>query len=129
MPTSPEPTGRVTATAAAGEAIAALRAEYGPVVFVLSHGCCDGTAPMCYKAGDFPLGRRDLLLGTVEDCPFYMQADTHRAWGSPEFILDVEPGYADGFSLPAGEDLHFVARTPSCGTAGTKDPSPAAIDE
>ncbi len=114
MPESAELAGHVVATPAAREAIAAVRDEYGPLMFVLSHGCCDGTAPMCYKLGAFPLGGGDVLLGTVEGAPFYMEARRHQAWGKPSFVLDVEPGYADGFSLPAGDGTHFVARTDSC---------------
>jgi len=47
---------RVAATPAALELIAELTAEYGPVIFHQSGGCCDGSSPMCYPAGDFVLG-------------------------------------------------------------------------
>jgi uncharacterized protein (DUF779 family) len=56
----------IAATQAARKAIAALRAAHGPLMFVQSGGCCDGSSPMCFPAG--------------------------------------------GFSLDAGEEIHFVAR-------------------
>ena len=60
------------------EAIAALRAARGPVMFVQSGGCCAGTAPMCYPLGEFLTGAGDLLLGEIDGCPFYMDARSTR---------------------------------------------------
>ena len=44
---------RVTATPAALELIAELREKHGPLMFFQSGGCCDGSSPMCYAAGEF----------------------------------------------------------------------------
>jgi len=108
----------VGATQAARGAIAAQRAAHGPLLFVQSAGCCGGTAPMCYPRAEFQLADSDLLLGVIDGCPFTMDARHYAAWGSPRLLLDVEPGFAEGFSLPAGEGLHFVIRTltepPAC---------------
>ena len=98
---------RIVATSAAREAIARLRAAEG-VMFVVSGGCCDGSAPMCFRVGDFHIGSGDRLIGEVDDSPIYIDAVQDDAWGRPSFVLDVEPGAPDGFSLAAGEDLHFV---------------------
>ena len=38
---------RLLATDDACSLISTLRAQHGDVYFYLSHGCCDGTAPMC----------------------------------------------------------------------------------
>jgi uncharacterized protein len=100
----------VRGTDAALAAIAAVRAEEGPLMFVQSAGCCGGTVPMCYPLGEFLLGEADLLLGEVDDCPFYIDAAHYRAWGEPIMILDVGPGEPEGFSLPAGEGLTFMSR-------------------
>ena len=54
---------RVTATPAALALIAELRAEYGPVMFHQSGGCCDGSSPMCYPVGDFIISDGDVRLG------------------------------------------------------------------
>jgi len=105
----------VTATRAAREAITRLRAAMGgPVMFVQSGGCCAGSTPMCYPDGEFLIGDLDLLLGDVDGCPFYIDQRLDRAWHQDQFILDVEPGEPEGFSLPAGDHLRFVTRSPAC---------------
>ena len=66
---------RVAITAEAAALVRSLREEHGPLMFHQSGGCCDGSAPMCYPVGEFRLGERDVLLGSIEDCAFYMGAD------------------------------------------------------
>lgn len=106
---------RVTATPAAREAIARLRAARGdPVMFVQSGGCCAGSTPMCYPAGEFIVGDADVLLGEIDGCPFYIDRRLDAAWHQDQFILDLEAGEPEGFSLPAGTGLHFVTRSPAC---------------
>ncbi|MFF7474624.1 DUF779 domain-containing protein [Streptomyces sp. NPDC008092] len=103
--------GRVTATRAARKAIAALCAAHGgPVMFVQSGGCCDGSDPMCFPDGEFALGAGDMLIGVVDGCTVHMDADLYEALGRPFYVLDVEPGTPGGFSLAAGDGLHFVTR-------------------
>ncbi len=65
---------------------------------------------MCFRRGEFLLGAADVLLGEVEGCPFYIDRQLDCAWGQPGLLLDVEPGFAEGFSLPAGAGKHFVVR-------------------
>lgn len=104
--------GRVTATEAARKALEALRAAHGgPVMFVQSGGCCDGSDPMCFPGGEFALGEGDLLLGVLDGSTFHIDTDLYEALGRPHFVLDVEPGTPGGFSLAAGDGLRFVART------------------
>ena len=72
---------------------------------------------MCYPRGEFLLADSDLLLGMIDGCPFHMDARHYAAWGRPRLLLDVEPGFAEGFSLPAGDGAHFVIRSetpPAC---------------
>ncbi len=103
---------RIDATPAAREAIARLRAARGgALMFVQSAGCCAGSVPMCYPDGEFLVGDVDELLGDIEGCPFYIDKKLDVAWGCPEFVLDVEPGEPEGFSLAAGERLRFVTRS------------------
>jgi len=40
---------RVTATDAALAAIERLKARHGPLMFVQSGGCCDGSSPICLR--------------------------------------------------------------------------------
>jgi len=108
---------RITATPAAVEAITRLTADLGgPVMFVQSGGCCAGSTPMCFPGGEFLVGAGDVLLGEIAGCPFYIDAVLDRAWHQDRFILDVAPGPAEGFSLPAGDNLHFVVLSPACET-------------
>jgi uncharacterized protein (DUF779 family) len=107
--------GTVTSTPAARSAIAALRAARGgPVMFVQSGGCCAGSTPMCFPDGEFVVGDMDLLLGHIDGNPFYIDRRLDEAWNQTLFVLDVEPGPPEDFSLAAGEDLHFVTRSAGC---------------
>jgi uncharacterized protein len=102
---------RISATPAAREAIRRLRAARGEaLMFVQSAGCCAGSVPMCFPAGEFVVGDVDLLLGVIEGCPFYMDARIYRSWDDAELVLDVVPGDPEGFSLGPGDGLRFVTR-------------------
>jgi len=107
----PLPERRVTATEAARQAINRLRAVRGSLMFVQSAGSCGWSAPMCLPSGEYLTGPGDLLLGIIADCPFYMDVRQYRAWHPGQLVIDVEPGMPAGFSLAAGEGLHFVTRT------------------
>ena len=102
---------RVIATEAARLAVRRLRAVRGPLMFVQSAGCCGGSAPMCFPRGEYLTGPGDLLLGSIEGCPFYIDRRLYEAWHPGRLVLDVEPGDPEGFSLAAGDGLHFVTRT------------------
>ncbi len=102
---------RVVATPAALEAIRRLEAGRGPVMFFQSGGCCDGSLPICFGAGEFVIGGHDVLLGFVGGCPFYIDARQHRVWKHTQLILDVSEGEPEGFSLAADENRHFVVRS------------------
>ena len=101
---------RIIATGAAREAVRRLRAARGPLMFVQSAGCCAGTVPMCFPAGEFLTVPGDLMLGSIEGSPFYIDRRLYEAWHPGQLILDVAPGPPEGFSLPAGEGQHFVTR-------------------
>jgi uncharacterized protein (DUF779 family) len=103
---------RITATPAARAAIRLLRAARGgPVMFVQSGGCCAGSTPMCFPAGEF-------LIGDIDGCPFYIDKRLDQAWHQEQFLLDVAPGEPEDFSLPAGDNLHFVTGSPACASPG-----------
>ncbi|MGO9972040.1 MAG: DUF779 domain-containing protein [Solirubrobacteraceae bacterium] len=111
MTADPNP-GGVTATEAALEVIASLRAAHGPVVFFQSGGCCDGTSPICLRAGEIPAGPHDRQLGEIAGAPFYIDSEQYERWGQPRFLIDVAPGAAEGFSLEGLDGVHFITRTP-----------------
>lgn len=113
--TGPLSSGRAAATPAARAAIARLRtAGVGQVMFVQSGGCCAGSAPMCYPDGEFLVGDNDVLLGVLDGCPFYIDRRLDEAWHQQRYVLDVAAGAPEGFSLGAGDGLHFVTRTDDC---------------
>jgi uncharacterized protein (DUF779 family) len=85
----------------------------GPVMFVQSGGCCAGSTPMCFPAGEFLISDGDVPLGEIHGNPFYIDARLDDAWGHRHFVIDIEPGAPEGFSLPAGKGLHFVTRSPA----------------
>jgi uncharacterized protein len=117
------PPARISATPAACEAICRLRAARGEdLMFVQSAGCCAGSAPMCFPAGEFIVGDVDLLLGVIEGCPFYIDARIYQSWDHPQLVLDVAPGNPEGFSLGPGGRLHFVTRASAC-TPPRADPT------
>ena len=88
----------VTATVAAERAVADLIGVRGPLMFVQSGGCCDGSAPMCFEQGEFLTGDRDIQIGEVMGCPVYVDQRQLDAWPHTDLVLDVEPGYSDGLS-------------------------------
>ena len=82
-------------------------------MFFQSGGCCDGTSPICLKDGELPVGAGDIRLGEIGGAPFYIDSDQYKRWGKPQFVVDVSPGAAEGFSLEGLDGCHFVTRTPA----------------
>jgi uncharacterized protein (DUF779 family) len=129
---APQTPQRITATPAARQAITALRALRGePVMFIQSGGCCAGSTPMCFPIGEFVIGDIDVLLGEIDECPFYIDRRLDEAWQRGQFVLDVRAGEPEDFSLAAGENLHFVSRTPTCapGNGNADDPVSRVLRE
>ena len=102
---------RVTATPAALELIDLLKTRHGPLMFHQSGGCCDGSSPMCYPAGEFKVGGQDVLLGEIGGCPFYMGAAQFEYWRHTQLIIDVVPGRGGMFSLEGPEGKRFLTRS------------------
>jgi len=105
---------RIDATAPARAHIRSLIARHGPLMFHLSGGCCDGSAPMCFARGELRLGARDVLLGTIEDCPFYVGADQWERWQHTTLTLDLVEGRGASFSLEAPDGVRFLIRSDVC---------------
>lgn len=102
---------RVLATDAALALIAKLAGQHGPLMFHQSGGCCDGSAPMCYPAGEFRVGASDVQLGEIGGAPFYMSAAQFEYWKHTQLIIDVVPGRGGMFSLEGPEGLRFLTRS------------------
>jgi uncharacterized protein (DUF779 family) len=104
----------VTATPAALALIAELTAEYGPIMFHQSGGCCDGSSPMCYPVGEFILGDQDVKLGEIGGAAFYIGAAQYDLWRHTELIIDVVKGRGGMFSLDNGRERRFLTRSVVC---------------
>ncbi|CAM5674861.1 UDP-glucose 4-epimerase [Streptomyces canus] len=108
---------RVELTPAAAELLLRLREAHGPLMFHQSGGCCDGSAPMCYPAGEFRTGGSDVLLaeldvpGVEEPVTFWMSRSQYAVWHHTRLIVDVVPGRGSGFSLEAPEGVRFLIRS------------------
>jgi len=102
---------RVIVTEAAAELIRKLRAAHGPLMFHQSGGCCDGSSPMCYPAGEFRIGQNDVRLGEVEGTPVYIGGKQFELWKHTQLVIDAVPGRGAGFSLEAPEGYRFLTRS------------------
>ena len=80
-------------------------------MFHQSGGCCDGSAPMCFRRGEFRIGERDVLLGGVGGCPFYIGGAQFEFWKHTQLTIDVVPGRGGMFSLEAPEGVRFLTRS------------------
>ncbi|MDD3353312.1 DUF779 domain-containing protein [Zoogloea sp.] len=102
---------RIIATDAALAFIDELRAEHGPVMFLLSGGCCDGSVPNCYKVGEVLPGQTMLHLGEVGGAGFWLGHQEFQYYESSQLILDVQPGNGGDFSLDCGRGKAFTTRS------------------
>ncbi len=99
------------ATPAALDLIAKLKATYGDLMFHQSGGCCDGSAPMCFAAGEFLVGHADRLLGSIGGVPFYIGLAQFEYWKHTQLIIDVVPGRGGMFSLEGSTGQRFLTRS------------------
>ena len=104
-------TDRVLITDAAAAMVEKLKGQHGPLMFHQSGGCCDGSAPMCYPAGEFKVGGQDVRIGEIAGCPFYIGAAQFEYWRHTQLIIDVVPGRGAGFSVEAPEGVRFLTRS------------------
>ena len=102
-------TERINITDKAKEVIDQLREKHGELMFHQSGGCCDGSAPMCFEKGDFIVGSRDLCLGTIHGCEFFMAEDQFEYYKYSHITIDVCEGRGASFSLEIPLGLRFMA--------------------
>jgi uncharacterized protein (DUF779 family) len=92
-----------------------LKAAHGPIMFHLSGGCCDGSAPMCFQVGEFKLGGVDEKVGEIAGCEFWMDREQYKRWAHTRWTVDVVPGRGASFSLEAPLNRRFLIRSELCG--------------
>lgn len=127
---------RVALTAAAVDLLQLLWERHGPLMFHQSGGCCDGSAPMCYPAGEFLTGDSDVLLGRFDlagsvtgqgaeavdagthqgaearrPLEFWMSREQFAYWSHTHLTIDVVAGRGSGFSVEAPEGKRFLIRS------------------
>jgi uncharacterized protein (DUF779 family) len=96
---------RVELTSDAEDLLRTLYKAHGPLMFHQSGGCCDGSSPMCYPAGEFRVRGQDVLLGELkvadiqEPIGFWMSASQFEYWKHTHLTVDVVIGRGGGFSL------------------------------
>jgi uncharacterized protein len=100
---------RVSVTEKARGLIDQLREQHGDLMFHQSGGCCDGSAPMCFQKGEFLVGSRDLCLGEIHGCHFYMASDQFEYYKNMHIVIDVTQGRGASFSLEIPLGLRFMA--------------------
>lgn len=111
---------RVALTQEAVDLLVELVDVHGQLMFHQSGGCCDGSAPMCYPAGEFITGTSDVLLGVftlpgVEDsvaqCEFWMSKAQFEYWKHTHITVDVVTGRGSGFSVESPTGKRFLIRS------------------
>lgn len=113
-----EPIARVHATPAALALMAQLRQRHGQILFYQSHGCCAGSAPMCFAVHELALNQDDRRLGSVGaeagqggegSVPVYASQAQCDYLAGLHMTLDVAPGDSGSFGLEDGSGQHFIA--------------------
>ncbi|NKY40084.1 DUF779 domain-containing protein [Cellulomonas septica] len=107
---------RVAATDAALDMLRTLRTQHGELMIHQSGGCCDGSSPMCYPAGDLITGDVDVHLGDLDlgdgaSVPVWMTRAQYEYWKHTHLTIDLVPGRGAGFSLEAPEGVRFLLRS------------------
>ncbi len=111
---------RVELSATAVSTLRELWDEFGPLMFHQSGGCCDGSSPMCFPAGEFITSDRDVLLGRLDIAPagaeprsieFWISAEQFEYWSHTFLTVDVVPGRGSGFSVEAPRGVRFLIRS------------------
>jgi hypothetical protein len=101
---------RISITEEAKTIIDRLKEKHGELMFHQSGGCCDGSAPMCFAVGDFIIGSRDLMLGEIHGCKFYMAADQFEYYKNMHLTIDIVQGRGSSFSLEIPLGIRFIAK-------------------
>jgi len=100
---------RLSVTDKAKAIIDKLREKHGELMFHQSGGCCDGSSPMCFAKGEFLIGSRDLCLGEIHGCNFYMASDQFEYYKNMHINIDVTEGRGSSFSLEIPLGVRFMA--------------------
>jgi hypothetical protein len=98
-------------TPEAAQFVQRLRQQHGELMFHISGGCCEGSAPMCFRAGEFHVGSRDVLIGDVEGCPVYVGAGQHEYLKDAKIEIGIAKGEVESFSIEVPDGVRFTTRS------------------
>ncbi|WP_020143875.1 DUF779 domain-containing protein [Terracoccus sp. 273MFTsu3.1] len=108
---------RVDLTGEAADLLRRLTGIHGPLMFHQSGGCCDGSSPMCFPAGEFLTSEADVHLadlvvdGVEAPVGFWMSVSQYDYWKHTHLTVDVVKGRGSGFSVEAPEGVRFLIRS------------------
>ena len=105
---------RLQVTPKAAAVISMLQEKYGELVFNQSGGCCDGTAPMCFEKGEFYVPSRNIKLGEICNCEFFMDHEQFEYFRHSEITIDVKEeqgAFGNSFSLEIEHGYQFVSKS------------------
>ena len=106
---------KVSFTLSAKKLLNEIKEVHGnDLLFHQSGGCCDGSAPMCFQEGEFPLGDNDIKLGEIGGVPFYMNGDQYEKWKHTDLTIDAVKGIGGMFSLDNGTGRRFLTKSEIC---------------
>ncbi len=102
-------TKRVVSTQEANDLIDRLREMHdSELMFHQSGGCCDGSAPMCFEVGDFMVGSRDVKVGEIHGCEFFMSSEQFEYMKNTHMTIDVVKGRGSSFSIEIPLGVRFI---------------------
>ena len=107
-------TQRLSVTPEAALVIERLKEEHGELVFNQSGGCCDGTAPMCYEKGDFYVPSRNVKMGEICGCEFFIDPDQFEYFKHSFITIDVreeKAAFGNSFSLEIDLGYQFITKS------------------
>ncbi|WP_425659077.1 DUF779 domain-containing protein [Tenacibaculum ascidiaceicola] len=102
---------RVAITEAAKEIVEKLKKQHGALIFHQSGGCCDGSSPMIFPKDEMYLDESDILLGVLDEVPFYMNKDQYEYWKHTHLTIDITKGRGSSFSLEIPLGVRFIVHS------------------
>jgi len=107
-------TKRLEVTQEAAKVVEMLKKEHGELVFNQSGGCCDGTAPMCFEKSDFYVPSRNIKLGEICGCEFFIDKDQFEYFKHSFLTIDVKEekaAFGNSFSLEIDHGYQFITKS------------------
>ena len=108
------PINRLSVTPTAVEVIEKLKELHGELVFNQSGGCCDGTAPMCYEKSDFYVPSRNVKMGEICGCEFFIDKDQFEYFKHSHITVEVreeKSAFGNSSSLATDRGYQFITKS------------------